>query len=94
MKVTHTPGPWVVVKNSLGCAAHVRAGERIIGGFTCDPFGGFHPHDDPDAHLIAAAPDLLAACVAMHDFMSDWNDDLKQLKRQLGDAIEKARGGA
>lgn len=90
----HTPGPWHVVKNSLGCACHVRAGERIFGGFSCDPLGGLHPHHDKDARLIAAAPDLLALCMEAAEVLEQYAPGYTVLLASLDAAIAKATGGA
>jgi len=74
----HTPGPWFVDDSSV--IAHVPTGSnRVHGygygcgsqGFICDlDDGEYHEYNDKNemranARLIAAAPDLLAACKAM-----------------------------
>lgn len=49
--MSHTPGPWVVGN----------VGEVKAGGITLADVYGDEEQADVDAHLIAAAPDLLAA---------------------------------
>ena len=59
MKVSHTPGPWVSVHSSSGYS--VGAQEKPDcwpKSRLCDIVKG----NEADAHLIAAAPDLLDAC--------------------------------
>jgi hypothetical protein len=49
----HTPGKWVVAVHPQGLVK-VECGTRVI----CDGFAG----EEANARLIAAAPELLAAC--------------------------------
>lgn len=59
----HTPGPWFYDKRtgSIGCAAG-----WVVGPNWHDKKGdGEFGDQDADGHLIAAAPDLLAACRAL-----------------------------
>lgn len=55
----HTPGPWKVVSITTGCVG------RDIDGFymvaSAYPNGLYHPEMVANAHLIAAAPELLGA---------------------------------
>lgn len=92
-----TPGPWqaVEVVGGLPCVVatgtHEVVAERVFNG---------------NQHLIAAAPDLLAACEAamahileveavMGAFISkDPNVTLMKFKQVVADALRKAKGGA
>jgi hypothetical protein len=66
--MTHTPGPWVVGGRPNRDGDRTDAiGVNADGGHgytVCDVFGDVEelaPHMRANAHLIAAAPDLLAA---------------------------------
>lgn len=64
----------------------------VVGG-TCLYVGCGDGHDEADAHLIAAAPDLLAALQALRDsdgFMHLLDRDQEVIE----DAIAKAAGGS
>ena len=76
----HTPSPWQV--NSIGYH-HIEAGRSII-GVVYDSL--------PDAHLIAAAPDLLAALEAMIVVFDDVHTTAAQCGSlgQAKNAIAKA----
>lgn len=55
----HTPGPWVAYKNAGWCVRVPKAGTLLVlGGVSEEP-----PEEQAkaNAHLIAAAPDMLAA---------------------------------
>ena len=59
----HTPGPWVATQNEAAAWAITTAGPLVM--FVCEVNGPYTPSMDryeADARLIAAAPDLLAAC--------------------------------
>jgi len=80
--MAHTPGPWTIAPyHSLGAEQDIIApnGQRV-----CSVAGSKSFDEDtnewiePDAHLIAAAPDLLAA--------------LKESDRVLTGAIENRAG--
>lgn len=80
----HTPGPWQVDVNG-----HIR--NRIEGG----PHWGyiaipFIRHDE-DARLMAAAPDLLAAHIAIRDALGTTAET--EAREAADAAIKKARYG-
>jgi hypothetical protein len=86
----HTPGPWIIDAGYLVGVYEPDSAETIA-VFDCEP-------SEEDARLIAAAPDLLAALIAMHQvhraFSSspDWtslDDDARLLAES---AIAKAKG--
>lgn len=77
MTTKHTPGPWIIGAFESGKAAvDGPNGEEVTGWVELR-----------DAHLISAAPDLLAACEALLAGSSK----AAPLARI---AIEKAKGGA
>lgn len=82
---THTPGPWAVCKTTLSGQGRI-LGVTIDGGktgFPISPISTATPRDYADAHLIAAAPDLLAACNDCIENRGDW-------AAKMHDAITKA----
>lgn len=105
--IGHTPGPWEPCYHwrhpNCPCGTHRgyvwdSTGDRVIAQMGCDRSDGEQVYDEPgkqearaNAHLIAAAPDLLAACKAAlgafeFNHCINW-DDLRR-------AIEKAEGNA
>lgn len=94
----HTPGPWeahcflVVAQKSKGCSKSVAYAGREI----CHTGEGRGPSEESEANarLIAASPDLLAACEA---FIEAW-DKSHQLEktdvamRLARAAITRAKG--
>jgi hypothetical protein len=88
MSKQHTPGPWFVGRRYYLRPWVVQAADYDAGVATIAR--AWH---EPDAALIAAAPDLLAACEAMisaHDRENEW--DANYAIGKMRDAIEKARG--
>jgi len=93
----HTPGPWQVVDG------HYPGFREIIGpSFTISIVmlaTDLTIHDrwnrEADAQLIAAAPDLLAACESfVGAYPTGINKDLDEAYRAARAAIDKAKGGA
>ena len=67
--MSHTPGPWIIEHQELG-ATHdtILAPSGSVCGKRfpiCEVFGTIFPDGCDNACLIAAAPDLLAACKAL-----------------------------
>jgi hypothetical protein len=92
----HTPGPWKVIGEGQAIEIRHDAGEILLGCKIYDlicmlphhPDKKYHARYAANAHLIAAAPDLLAALeriVAISDRKHDAWDDAKA-------AIAKAKG--
>ena len=87
----HTLGPWIAKDSEIRSVE----GYLVAAAEQCDV-----PTEmvEANAKLIAAAPDLLAACEALDDFLTD--EDCDRDKEQwaaitaLGHAIAKARGTA
>ncbi len=72
----HTPGPWVIVDRDDSIVVQTESPSKTKYGasrYAC--LGGFNRHDPQqyeeaksNAHLIAAAPDLLAALQEMMEY--------------------------
>lgn len=101
--IAHTRGPWVAVEWSGGWTVYggrlaATAGVEVA---RVEPNGEFARHD-ADARLIAAAPDLLAACERVIDALKDHvliasspdgaQTQGREICSLLNAAIKKARG--
>lgn len=58
----HTPGPWVANERNVAGVIEITADDYYI----ADVIGGLVERQKANAHLIAAAPELLEACKAQH----------------------------
>ena len=83
---THTPGPWHI-DNETDYRIYVESSFGVIA--KVGPFAEIDDEDKANARLIAAAPDLLAACEEAYAFLSA--EDLAWLP-SLRAAIAKAKG--
>jgi len=89
----HTPGPWEASQYSQWAISSDN-------GHIAKVYGADGTHQTPEqaranAHLIAAAPELLAALEAAKAYMEDPypdGDDLSHVLTRAGAAIAKARG--
>lgn len=99
----HTPGPWHYGDNPYGPkVSYVHSDEWLIAQVMNHK--GERATDHANGHLLAAAPDLLAACEAIAEWSDEqWcNHDCScahgvpsyHLNYQLHSAIGKARGEA
>lgn len=95
----HTPGPWRVydaydIIRAPGMVAATRIGTLLYEDvIRASPYGYSEINlSKGDAHLICAAPDLLAACEAAYDAMMRYDFGTLTLAPQLKAAIAKARG--
>lgn len=92
----HTPGPWHT--DSMGTDRVWildSEGNYLAEIVAKDECGFAAPTDQQlaNAHLMAAAPDLLVACIQACNFLSDKEDDLSGvLFELLSHAINKAKG--
>lgn len=80
----HTPGPWMINSHTVGVSAVVQEEGCLLVAVTynCGESSQYN------THLIAAAPDLLAACEALCG-----GEGLASYRHQQGmAAIAKARG--
>jgi hypothetical protein len=84
----HTPGPWDIAKGKTYCA--IRTDERVIADMR---LVGLH-HNEANARLIAAAPELLDALQAALEALrgSAGFDEINNAKKQVKAAIAKATG--
>ena len=89
MTTKHTPGPWAVAD----------VGEVVVcatGRTLCDVYSSPTTGDeqaDADAHLIAAAPDLLAALEAALACLNFFgSDQIEPFRVRCRAAIAKAKG--
>lgn len=77
--MSHTPGPWVVFEDCSKVAAHGARNPAIglIGRYFTESItndrGEFY--NPEDAHLVAAAPDLLSALTAIVQSLADQDDE-------------------
>lgn len=90
----HTPGPWKV-KQGLG-APDIVSKERLVARALYH-MGSEDREVDSNARLIAAAPELLAACEAAHDWLTQFCEHAPivfggetELAEQLLAALAKA----
>lgn len=95
-KSTHTPYPWFVVemqprKHTTARRYLIQSGEANI--CTLDVAGRDTSRDEANAHLIAASPDLLAACKAARSLLSKLGGKNHDPEfSELEAAIAKAEG--
>lgn len=94
MKITHTPGPWHVVHHRPNLYK-VETNRVVI----CDTFGGLSDETLSNAHIIAAAPDLLKALeIGLRNIEDiESNDRLNEHEKAFADAARSAiakAGGA
>lgn len=97
MKEPHTPGPWVIDTDTPGtevctvyCTSHPNSFVYVRG-----PVGNLSTGRDQNmanAHLIAAAPELLAALVALHAVASVEEDKNYAAVANAAAVISKATG--
>jgi hypothetical protein len=97
----HTPGPWLISTTSeieSGDAWVVCKLDKLCVIVDDDnaPEPSFWPseHEQEDAHLIAAAPDLLAACelVLIELEKIPWHSSIRAITGHMRAVVEKARG--
>lgn len=95
--MAHIPGPWQVDETRAIGAYSVwhhtdQASERI-----CSVYDGDSEFDldretrDANARLIAASPDLYAACISMLGYVGG-SVDFVEAMRLIRDAVAKAEG--
>lgn len=97
MEVKHTPGPWVVQDGDRFSMEMVITSQRRIEESMapiCEmdvDYDGEHGEEQhANARLIAAAPELLAALIALRD--AEWGDasDILARRKAADAAIAKA----
>lgn len=82
----HTPGPWCAVKPRMNWFIRSASGSYVL-----QP--NYGSMNDADARLIAAAPDLLVACIGRLHSPLDDRCSCPACK-PLEDAIDKALGNS
>lgn len=96
----HTPGPWAVWMGSVAVLIQNQANptypENIASVFSRDPNGNDPRPYKANAALIAAAPELLAACEEAERILGNMGytgdeGEPDACYQQLGRAIAKAR---
>lgn len=88
----HTPGPWTA---TLGYTPTVKAGDTLLAAPSAraDDLGGRQLSElHANARLIAAAPDLLAACEEALRLLEDQRLYDATTDEMLRAAIHKAKG--
>lgn len=90
----HTPGPWGQDPQDWRCIRAVGGEGAVIADVMSPP----HEEGREDAHLIAAAPDLLEAAeevlFAIDSAPEFWKDSQLGRLRALHKAVAKAKGEA
>lgn len=89
----HTPGPWKHIRRT-GDGKRIRVESHLDGTWermTCDVDSDDCCSDTAmaNARLIAAAPDLLQACINY----AHGKKDARECEREMMDAIALAKGG-
>jgi len=93
---THTPGPWQWIEDTLygppNKSGYGPDGREAI----VETDSGYYPPKGLDRNLIAAAPDLFAACIGTMLWieLQHPNDHDCVIANVLRAAIAKAEGGA
>lgn len=94
----HTPGPWTLTKNFHHDRFNLKAASRetFIGDITIDRHhADFTPEEAvANAHLIAAAPEMLEALESVLNDNRLMNAMSRNQARLILDAMAKARGEA
>jgi hypothetical protein len=99
MNTQHTPGPWEPHGCTVSTLTRWENGNKLGGGIVAvsyDPFIDEIPSDEQEANarLIAAAPDLLAACEACANTIRSLSEDydITWSYIEARQAIDKATG--
>lgn len=90
----HTPGPWKAVYREQTNDSVIK-GKTVIKGQWADAIATVHTNATPsDAHLIAAAPELLEALESLHAVARRRVPDYEESEfaKICAVALKKARG--
>jgi hypothetical protein len=91
----HTPGPWFLFGNPAHCVGGPHPQNDTAGVAMCGMRLRTPEEGEANARLIAAAPDLLAACEEFEAYHQHGSlDQFPALCSQIRAAIAKAKGGA
>ena len=90
MTAKHTPGPWGIATSHIKDVIAIRTDGEDDGQCLAQVLRGIgeEGEDEANAHLIAAAPELLAAARLVIERWS--NGDLAEAVRQLNAAVAAA----
>ena len=89
MSAKHTPGPWFVRKGGSAWGNFSIDGDVF---FIAETIGGLDKEEKANAHLIAAAPDLLEALRALVDDIGErFNISSQSTNPGMRDAVNQAR---
>lgn len=77
---SHTPGPWRTAVCPSDRTPLVKAGTLTV----CSMAEGDENEHLADQRLIAAAPDLLAACESVRNWSEQGGEDLNQIEAAMG----------
>ncbi|HCF2412865.1 TPA: hypothetical protein NIA64_003513 [Pseudomonas aeruginosa] len=93
-KHKHTPGPWMIERYADGLIQIV-GNVRVVSDdeeYVTTVVEALNPDDEADAHLIAAAPELLEALQGMLEvYGGQYNDDCLPKSSSELDLIQQAR---
>lgn len=87
--MSHTPGPWFARRPEEDELWEIYAD---CGDLVTYPV--FTRNEEHNIHLIAAAPDLLAACEELLIYLGDWDDPGNETCVRARAAIARAKGDA
>lgn len=91
MTTKHTPGPWEVRKYGSGGIDVIDRNASTVAAIHLDD--GDSDIYEADAHLIAAAPELLAALIELEQLVTAHiPDEAENWARNARAAIAKAKG--
>jgi hypothetical protein len=90
----HTPGPWTVQDGKVSAFNIIANTRKGVPKIIAQIGGYFRVDREANAYLIAAAPDLLAACYQAISVLRHLNylDGKSVEEKQILDAIHKAEG--
>jgi len=93
MSTKHTPGPWKVISGAIVHSSDSAPVAEMNRTEEASKAGIYPVERDANAHLIAAAPELLKACkrlLAGYSLIDEQREEAKEYARQI---IAKAEGG-
>jgi hypothetical protein len=90
-KQAHTPGPWTVEAPGARDYFAVRTQAGQVAKTGISPRSVHRERGLADAHLIAAAPELLEALVLALPYVEDAAEDPRHKAFRVGDLVKQAR---
>lgn len=90
--MSHTPGPWRIVRIDGELVGSIYRGKTRICAWILDDMKS-QREAEANAHLIAAAPEMLAVLEKLSSLLVDGEEYVPlELREELTTAIRKARG--